>query len=47
MEGPGIDKEWIMWQCTERGRLPGIKEKVDINVLNGTMEELEKLRIKQ
>lgn len=46
-EGPGIENEWIMWQCTEKGRLPGIKEKVDINVLNGTMEELEKLRIKR
>ena len=43
---PGIEDEWVMWQCTEKGRLPGIKEWVDINVLNGKMEELEKLRIK-
>ena len=43
---PGIDKEWIIWQCSENGRLPGIREKVDINVFNGTAEELEKLRIK-
>ena len=43
---PGIDSKWIMWQCSENGKLPGIREKVDINVLNGTMEELEKLRIK-
>ena len=44
---PGIDNEWIIWQCTENGRLPGISEKVDINVFNGTPEELEKLRIKK
>jgi lysozyme len=43
---PGIDKQWIMWQCTENGELPGIREKVDINIFNGSMEELEKLRIK-
>lgn len=43
---PEIDDDWIIWQCTENGILPGIKEKVDINVLNGTMKDLEKLRIK-
>ena len=43
---PGIDNEWIIWQCTENGKLPGIGEKVDINVFNGSIEELEKLRIK-
>lgn len=43
---PGIESKWILWQCSEKGKLPGIREKVDINVLNGSMEELEKLRIK-
>ena len=43
---PGINKEWILWQCTDKGRLPGIPEKVDINVFKGTAEELEALRIK-
>ena len=43
---PGIDCKWIMWQCSEKGKLPGIREMVDINVLNGSMIELEKLRIK-
>ena len=43
---PGINKKWILWQCTDKGRLPGIPEKVDINVFKGTMEDLEKLRIK-
>ena len=44
---PEINNEWIMWQCSENGVLPGIKGRVDINVFNGTMEELEKLRIKR
>ena len=43
---PGIGKEWTIWQCTDRGRLPGIREKVDINVFNGTAEEFEELRLK-
>ena len=43
---PGIGSEWVMWQCSEKGKLPGIREMVDINVLNGSMEALEKLRIK-
>ena len=43
---PGIISKWIIWQCTDKGRLPGIPEKVDINVFNGTMEELENMRIK-
>lgn len=43
---PGIKDEWIMWQCTEKGRLPGIREKVDINVFNGDAEKLKSLRIK-
>lgn len=43
---PGINDEWTIWQCTENGRLPGISHKVDINVFNGTAEELENLRIK-
>ena len=44
---PGVGNKWIIWQCSENGRLPGIKERVDINVFNGTLEELEKLRIKR
>lgn len=43
---PGIDREWILWQCTENGRLPGIRQKVDINIFNGTIEELQNLVIK-
>lgn len=46
VKDPGIAKEWIMWQCTDKGRLPGIVERVDINVFKGTAEELEELRLK-
>lgn len=38
--------EWKFWQHTDAGRLPGIKEDVDLNVFNGSLEELERLTIK-
>lgn len=34
---------WLFWQHTDIGTVPGIGEKVDLNVFNGSMEELEKL----
>nr|WP_291527823.1 glycoside hydrolase family 25 protein [Bacteroides sp. UBA939] len=34
-EGP-----WHFWQHTDVGNVPGIKEEVDLNVFNGTLEEL-------
>ena len=43
---PEISDEWIMWQCSENGTVPGIREKVDINIFKGSIEDLEKLRIK-
>ena len=43
---PGVGNKWIIWQCSENGKVPGIRQNVDINVFNGTIEELEKLRIK-
>ncbi len=41
------DIEWLMWQCSDRGRLPGIKEHVDINIFNGNMAQLKSLLLKQ
>ena len=38
--------QWTFWQHTDIGRLPGIEGRVDLNVFNGSMEELEKLRTK-
>ncbi len=43
---PDVKRDWKMWQFTDIGRIPGIKERTDINVLNGGEEELQKLLIK-
>jgi lysozyme len=32
--------QWKFWQHTDVGTLPGIKENVDLDVFNGTMDEL-------
>ena len=40
---------WILWNIrgsgTDVGRLPGIDEQVDLNVFNGSMEELKSMTI--
>ena len=36
---------WAFWQHSDRGELPGIKEKVDLNIFNGTYDELKPLAI--
>ncbi|MDR0892498.1 MAG: glycoside hydrolase family 25 protein [Mediterranea sp.] len=36
---------WDFWQHTDRGRVPGIGKEVDLNVFNGTQEELERLKL--
>lgn len=33
------------WQHTDVGSVPGIEENVDLNVFNGTLEELKKMTI--
>lgn len=38
-------QDWIIWQFSEKGSLPGIREKIDLNVLVGGEEELESLLI--
>lgn len=38
--------EWKFWQHTDVGRLPGIEEEVDLNVFNGSLDELRQLTIK-
>lgn len=37
--------QWRFWQHTDVGKLPGIRENVDLNVFNGSMEELLGLTI--
>lgn len=39
--------KWRFWQHTDVGQLPGIKEKVDLNVFNGSIDELKQLTLKQ
>lgn len=38
--------QWHFWQHTDVGTVSGIKEDVDLNVFNGTLEELQKMTIK-
>lgn len=37
---------WAIWQHTDRGTVDGIKGHVDLNVLNGTTDDLDRLTIK-
>lgn len=36
---------WEFWQYTDIGEVPGIREGVDLNVFNGTVEDLRKYMI--
>lgn len=38
--------EWKFWQHTDVGQLPGISESVDLNVFNGSFDELKELTLK-
>ncbi len=38
----GIRVNGTFWQHTDVGNVPGIKEDVDLNVFNGSLEELKK-----
>lgn len=38
--------DWKFWQHSDIGRLPGIKEYVDLNVFNGSLDELKQMTIK-
>ncbi len=42
----GKDVEWLIWQCSDMGEVPGIPEDVDINIFNGNRQQLESLLIK-
>ena len=37
--------DWKFWQHTDVGTLPGIEEKVDLNVFNGSLQELNRLQL--
>jgi lysozyme len=38
-----FEESWLFWQHSDKGRIPGITEKVDFNVFNGNMDELKSL----
>lgn len=38
-------EDWLIWQFSEKGRLPGIKERIDLNILQGGVEQLQLLII--
>lgn len=38
--------KWSFWQHSDKGVVPGIYEDVDLNVFNGSIEDLRKLLIK-
>lgn len=46
VDSVAYEGEWKFWQHTDVGTLPGIDNQVDLNVFNGTMAEMDSLRIK-
>ncbi|MGA9637672.1 glycoside hydrolase family 25 protein [Flavobacterium sp.] len=36
-----IESDWLFWQFTERGSVPGIKGNVDVNIFNGDLQQLQ------
>ncbi|MCI9843910.1 glycoside hydrolase family 25 protein [Flavobacterium pectinovorum] len=36
-----IDEDWLFWQFTEKASLSGIKNRVDVNIYNGDLEQLQ------
>ena len=41
-----VNQRWTLWQCSDRGHLPGISRNVDINIFNGTPNNLENFKKK-
>lgn len=37
--------DWRFWQHTDAGLLPGVSDEVDLNVFNGSLEELKSMTI--
>ena len=34
---------WCFWQFSEKGEMPGIKGSVDLNVFNGSIDDLKQM----
>jgi lysozyme len=41
-----IEDDYLMWQFTEKAKLHGVNELVDVNVFNGNVEDLKEVCIK-
>ena len=41
-----INKEWLFWQFTDNGKIKGINNVVDVNIFNGTLKDLDGIRIR-
>lgn len=39
---PTKSTDWQMWQFSENGILPGVPHKVDLNIFNGSLEQMKK-----
>lgn len=42
-----IRKEWLFWQFTDKAELKGIEGNVDVNIYNGDIENINKLRLQK
>lgn len=42
---PRIARNWVLWQHSERGRVSGIRSKVDFNVFNGDSVQFRSLLV--
>lgn len=40
-----IQDDWLFWQFTEKATVPGIDNKVDVNVYNGDLEQLQYITV--
>lgn len=36
-----MEDDWLFWQFTEKASLPGIKRRVDVNIYNGDLQQLQ------
>lgn len=45
VDKPRSNRPWTIWQFTDKGIAPGIRQKVDINVIMGGEEKLRELQI--
>lgn len=36
-----IEEDWLFWQFTEKGTVPGIRGNVDVNIYNGDLQQLQ------